>query len=170
MMETKEQFEVAEADLRVALKNIEQDPGNADHQRDVAISHDKVGDILEAQEDLGAALDHFLQSLEIFQRLAVQDTRNADHQRDVAISHDKVGNVLRIQGDLGAALEHFQQYQEIFQRLVKQDPSNFAWHQDLYISHIRIGEVLELEANIQPVMVVVVELSVGIIPVLFWIM
>ena len=46
-------------------KLAKQDPGNADWQRDLSVSYDKVGDVQSAQGDLAGALKSYRDSLAI---------------------------------------------------------------------------------------------------------
>jgi len=112
------------------------DPGNAAWQRDLAVSHNKVGDVLRAQGNLAGAL-------EIGERLAAADPGNAGWQRDLAVSHNKVGDVLRAQGDLAGAVEAYEAALEIGERLAAADPGNAGWQRDLWVSHWRIADMME---------------------------
>src|SRR5262245_65835989 len=67
-----------------------QDPGNAGWQRDLSVSHIKVGDVLIAQGDGAGALAAYRASLGIRERLAAQDPGNAAWQRDLVVSHFKL--------------------------------------------------------------------------------
>ncbi len=66
-----EQFRAA------AEKLAAQDPGNAEWQRDLSVSYEKIGDVQRAQGDLGGALKAYQDSLAIRQKLAAQDPGNA---------------------------------------------------------------------------------------------
>ena len=44
---------------------LEQDPGNTEWQRDLSVSHNKVGDVLAAQGDTAAALTAYRAGLDI---------------------------------------------------------------------------------------------------------
>ncbi len=72
---------MAQGDLKAALKSYsdslaiferlaKSDPGNADWQRDLSVSYNKVGDVQMAQGDLKAALKSYSDSRAIFERLA----------------------------------------------------------------------------------------------------
>ena len=76
------------------------DPGNAGWQRDLSVSHTKIGDVLAAQGNLPAALEAYTASLAIADRLAKADPGNAGWQRDLSVSHNKIGDVLVEQGNL----------------------------------------------------------------------
>ena len=121
------------------------DPGNADWQRDLAISYQKVGDVQAAQSNLPAALASYQASKAISDRLAKSDPGNARWQRDVAISHERIGNVQVAQGDLAAALSSYRAEQAILDRLVKSDPGNAGWQRDLAETYEFVGDVLKAQ-------------------------
>ena len=83
------------------------DPGNAGWQRDLSVSHNKIGDVLVAQGNLAQALESYRASLAIAERLAGADPGNAGWQRDLSVSHERIGDVLAAQGNLPQALESY---------------------------------------------------------------
>jgi hypothetical protein len=87
----------------VAASRAAADPGNAQAQRDLSISHNKMGDVAVAAGDSASAESHYRASLEIAQRLAAADAGNAQAQRDLSISHDKMGAVAVAAGDSAGA-------------------------------------------------------------------
>jgi tetratricopeptide (TPR) repeat protein len=108
-----------EASLGIRDRLSKTDPGNAGWQRDVSVSHNRIGDVLRAQGNLPAALDVFKTSLSIAERLSKSDPGNAGWQRDLSVSHSKIGDVLRDQGNLLAALDAFKASLSIAERLSK---------------------------------------------------
>jgi len=56
-------------------------------QRDLSVSHDRVGDVLVAQGNLPGALEAFRRSLALRERLAAADPGNAGWQRDLWVSY-----------------------------------------------------------------------------------
>ena len=93
-----------QASLAIGERLAKADPGNAGWQRDLSVSHNKIGDVQVAQGDLPAALTSYQASLAIAERLAKADPGNAGWQRDLSVSHNKIGDVQVAQGDLPAAL------------------------------------------------------------------
>ncbi|MDP8256308.1 MAG: tetratricopeptide repeat protein [Candidatus Alcyoniella australis] len=124
------------------------DPSNTGWQRDLSVSHNKLGDVLRAQGDLAGALREYRAALEISERLATADPSNAKRQRDLSISHEKLGNVLRAQGDLAGALREYRADLEISERLATADSSNAGWQRDLSLSHINLGDVLRDQGDL----------------------
>jgi tetratricopeptide (TPR) repeat protein len=100
------------------------DPNNAEWQRDLSVSYNRVGDVLVAQGNLPEALKSFQDSLAIADRLAKADPNNAEWQRDLSVSYNKIGDVLVAQGNLPEALKSFQDSLAIIDRLAKADPNN----------------------------------------------
>jgi tetratricopeptide (TPR) repeat protein len=116
--------------------------------RDVAASHDRIGDILQAQGDLAGALAAYQRSMDIRARLAASDPSNTGWQRDLSVSHNKIGDILQAQGNLAGALAAYQRSMDIAERLAASDPSNTEWQRDLSVSHEKIGEILQAQGNL----------------------
>ena len=126
----------------------EADPGNSGWQRDLSVSHNKLGDVQVAQGNLAAALTSFQASLAICERLAEADPGNSGWQRDLSVSHDQIGDVQVAQGNLAAALTSFQASLAISERLAEADPGNSGWQRDLSVSHEKIGDVQVAQGNL----------------------
>jgi len=124
------------------------DPGNADWQRDLSVSYEKVGDVQVAQGSLPAALTSYQASLAIAERLVKSDPGNADWQRDLSVSYEKVGDVQVAQGSLPAALTSYQASLAIADRLAKSDPGNAGWQRDLSVSYNKVGDVQVAQGNL----------------------
>ena len=123
------------------------DPGNAEWQRDLSVSHDKIGDVRRAQGDLKGALRP-MAGLAIGERLAAQDPANTQWQRDLSVSHNKIGDVLvSAQGDLKGAFAAYEQSLAIRERLAAQDATNAVWKDDLSYSKERVKELQKLIAG-----------------------
>ena len=69
------------------------DTANAGWQRDLSVSHNKVGDALVAQGDGPGALEEYRKGLGIAEGLAARDTSNADWQRDLIVSLVRMSEV-----------------------------------------------------------------------------
>jgi tetratricopeptide (TPR) repeat protein len=82
------------AEIRQAVEILQQlaqqDPSNTQWQRDLSISHDKIGDMLAAQGNGAEALVAYQRSLAIRERLAQQDPTNAEWQTDLVVSYWKL--------------------------------------------------------------------------------
>jgi hypothetical protein len=67
-------------------------------QRDLSVSHDKVGDLAVQEGDLAAARTAYQASHEIFVRLAAADPTNTQWQHDLVVSHNKLGDLGQCEG------------------------------------------------------------------------
>ena len=75
-----------------ALAQVNRD-GHSEWQRDLSVSHNKIGDIEQAQGNLAAALTSFKAGMLIAQKLAAADPGNSEWQVDFAISSWKIGSM-----------------------------------------------------------------------------
>ena len=101
------------------------DPANTEWQRDLSVSHDKIGDVLVAQGDRAGALAAYRESLNIREALAARDPANTEWQRDLSVSHDKIGDVLVAQGDGAGALAAYRKGLDIREALAARDPGQY---------------------------------------------
>jgi tetratricopeptide (TPR) repeat protein len=85
--------------LAVSQRLASADPSNAGWQRDLSVSHDRLGDVLSAQGDLAGALAAYRESLAVSQRLASADPSNAGWQRDLMVSCWRMATMAEQNGD-----------------------------------------------------------------------
>src|SRR5262249_19828923 len=79
------------------------DASNTDWQQNLAASHDRLGEVLRSQGNLGGALESYKAAFAIAERLANTDASNTGWQLNLGASHDRVGGVLQAQGDRAGA-------------------------------------------------------------------
>ena len=82
------------------------DPTNTAWQRDLSVSHNKVGDVDGAGRRAGRA-DRVSEALANPGAMAARDPTNTEWQRDLSVSHNRVGEGLQAQGDVAGALATF---------------------------------------------------------------
>ena len=110
-------------------------------ERNVSVSHNRIGDVKRAQGDLPGALAAYTDAMAIAERLAARDPANSEWQRDMWVSHVNIGGVKVAQGDLPGALAAYTDAMAIAERLAARDPANSEWQRDLSVGHNRIGDV-----------------------------
>ena len=108
----------------IALKLLEQDPGNADHKRDLSVSYSKLGGVAQAGGDLAAARAAYEKDLELTKGLAEADPTNVVLKRDLSVSYNKLGQVARAGGDLAAARAAYDEDLELTKELAEADTNN----------------------------------------------
>ncbi|MEU0886222.1 CHAT domain-containing protein [Lentzea sp. NPDC005914] len=117
------------------------DSSNANYQRNLSNSHERLGSLTVAMGDIATAREHYQTGLDIVERLAAADPGNALYQQDLTISHNHLGDVAVAMGDIATARERFQAALDITERLAAADPGNAAYQRDLSISHEKLGNV-----------------------------
>jgi tetratricopeptide (TPR) repeat protein len=126
----------------IALTLFRRDPDHPLWQRDLAISHHKVGDGWIALGDASAAQTAYQEGLAISEALAGRDPANRLWQHELSVSHDRVGQGWKALGDGGAALASFQASLRIREGLCQADPDNTSWQRDLSVSQELVGDGL----------------------------
>jgi len=136
------------AAIQALSAQADQDPINTLWQRDLSVSYSKLGDVLQAQGDLGRGEKAYQDALAIGERLAAQDPTNTEWQRDLSVSYERLGDVLQAQGDLGRAEKAYQDALAITKRLADQDPINTLWQRDLSVSYNKLGDLLRDQGDL----------------------
>ena len=89
----------------VTREQAEADPSNAQAQRNLSVSYERLGDLLVAVGNTGEAGRLHRDSLTIRDRLAKADPSNAQAQRDLSVSYERLGDLMQSVGNTGEA-EH----------------------------------------------------------------
>ena len=127
---------------------VARDPTNTEWQRDLSVSHNRIGDVLLGRGDLEGALQEYRELLAIGERLAAKDPENSSWQRDMAAGHQKIGDVLALQSDLGGTRKEYRETLTICQRLAAKEPGNAEWQRNLSVSHRKLGDVLRVKGDV----------------------
>ncbi|MDD1651210.1 MAG: ATP-binding protein [Methylococcaceae bacterium] len=117
------------------------DPHNSARQRDFARVQEQLGDLLEEQGDLPAALDHYRKSLGLRAFMAKQEPQGLERIHDSLRLHTKIGNLQQARNDLESALQSQQAAHGLLAKLAQQAPADPALRFDLASSHARIAEL-----------------------------
>lgn len=134
--------------LAVRRRLSEQDPGNADWQRELAVTHSRVGGVLQRQGKLDEAQEAFDEYLAISRRLAEKDPDNAVWQRELALAHGRVGGVLQAQKRPKEARAEYDEYLAISRRLVEAAPDNAGRQRELAVAHNSMGVMLQAQEQL----------------------
>ena len=117
--------------LAIAERLARSDPSNADWQKDLALAHRKLGDVLDTQGNLAEALQTYQDGLAHF----CSPGQGRPQQYRLAtpsLSLLREGRqLLAEQGNLTDALKTYRDGLTIAERLAKADPSNASWQRDL---------------------------------------
>ncbi len=127
--------------LDIAKLRSSNDPTQPTQQREVAVGHEKIGELLVESADFEAGRRALQQALEIRRCLAELEPAQLGWLRDLAISQERMGGLLTKTGKLRQAENTYQDAVRIRQRLVDDDPGNQVWRSELVACWTKIGEL-----------------------------
>jgi tetratricopeptide (TPR) repeat protein len=139
--QTKQALESCQKCLEVSQRLAQLDPSNAEAQRDLSISFDRVGNVTLQLGQTKEALEHYQKGLEVRQRRAQADPNNTQAQRDLSVSFKKLGDVSLQRGQTKQALDFYHKDLEVRQRLPQAAPRDAQAQRDLSICFDRLGNV-----------------------------
>ena len=125
------------------------DPANTAWQRDLSVSHNRIGDVLFSQGDSDGALAACRAALTIAKRSSAATPPTPNGCADLSVSHKKVGDVLLSQGDRDGALAAYRAALAIRETLVRRDHANTHWQRNLIVSYVRMAEAEPTTARAQ---------------------
>jgi hypothetical protein len=132
-------------DIRAALADA--DPNNAEVQRDVSISHEKIGNLLDRSGNPAGALAQYRQCLVIDTRMAENDPGSAQEQSDCAETHENISRMLIKLGDLTGALVSENLARELREGVAAKDEKNVVVRGDLAANYQELGEISDMLAK-----------------------
>lgn len=138
-------LEAARTETALAAQLAARNPARSEWQHAVAVSHERVGDVLREERNFPAALAEYRAELAIADRLAAKDPANLTWQQDLSDAHAKVGDILYAQRDTAGAAREYEAQLAIAIRLAAKDP---AAERDLALSHERLGDALRRENDL----------------------
>ena len=118
-------------------------------QRDVALSHRKLGLLLWETGDMVGALASIRSALGIFETLAREHPDGADRPIDVAQTHDYLGMILQEQGDAASALAGYEHSRVAFEAALALDRGSQRARRGLSTSLEHIGTALVLTGDLE---------------------
>ena len=139
---TRKAFERYQEAMTILESRVAAEPDRADYQRDLSISYERLGDLLQALGQGDAARQYYQQALEIRQRLVAAARPRRLPARSVGILQ-RLGDLLQALGQGDAARQYYQQALEIAQRLVAAEPDRADYQRDLSVFYGRLGDLLQ---------------------------
>ena len=125
----------------LATQLIQQEPMRWEWQRELAVGHNNVGSILQAQGKLSEALREYAQSRDIRLRLTKHDPANTAWQRDLSVSHTNVGGVLFRLQRLDDALQSCQAARDLRQKCLIADSLRVDNYRELAVIDFWIASI-----------------------------
>ena len=117
------------------------DPANTEWQRDLSVTHDKLGDVAVGGRGPGRGPGRL--PGRPGHRGPAGRRRSRQHRMAARPVHQprRLGDVAIAAGDLAAARAAYQAGLDIAARLAAADPANTEWQRDLSVSHNQLGDV-----------------------------
>jgi eukaryotic-like serine/threonine-protein kinase len=134
--------EFLDSALGLATAAARREPGDAENQLELGVTHFWLGSLRRQEGDLDRALDQYTRYLRISEALARATPGNVDYQIEVAYGHSNVGTVLEQQGDFERALSHYTGAVEVKEQRLKREPGRIDWKADLATTVNKVGVVL----------------------------
>ena len=132
----------------IADKLAAADPGNAQWQRDLSVSWNKLGDVRRAQGDLPGALQAFTEARTSRDKLAAADPATPSGSATSRSAGTSSATCAQAQGDLPGALQAYTEGKNITDKLAAADPGNAEWQRDLSVSWDRLGDVRRAQGDL----------------------
>jgi non-specific serine/threonine protein kinase/serine/threonine-protein kinase len=127
-------------------------PENAEGRRILALSYNKIGDVLAMTGNTAGAIESRRQALPIFEALAQPNPADGQAQINLARCYLKLGDDLGNPnfpnlGETNQALEYFRKAMTVAEALATRDPKQAAAHRYVYLSHERLADALALTGD-----------------------
>jgi tetratricopeptide (TPR) repeat protein len=145
--DSQKRHQRAEEAHRILVKLAGEWPNASNVQADLANAYVELGNVLDAQGDLSAALSNYKLSLAIADQIAGADPANPAWQSFRANSSQLIGYVLMEQNDLSSALDAFTTSHAIMSKLAAAHPDREDWQRALAVSYMTIGDVFAKQGN-----------------------
>jgi len=117
-------------------------------QRDLAIAHNNIGEILQGLDDSAEAVAHFTAFLDIASQPAHQPAFQGMRSRDVAAVHIKLGRLSESEKAYQQALETYLTARSMIEKLAIEYPEHQILREDLHWLRHKISRITErLEAD-----------------------
>lgn len=110
--------------------------------------HALLGDILQAQGRVEAAVIEFETYRRILAGLVAREPENAAAQRELSVSHSRIGGIHERRSRWAEALAEYESSRRIRERLTARDPANTDWQRDLSVAHSHAGRMYETQGNL----------------------
>jgi tetratricopeptide (TPR) repeat protein len=135
------------ASLEIREKLVKDQPENEAWRRDLGLSYERRGMLLNDFGDDDGALDSLKKGLLVRQQLAAEKPGDTQSRRDLANAFDQIGIVDLGAGRLDEALANFEKSRDLRKELADSDPKNLEWRRDLAVGYAHCGDALAANHN-----------------------
>jgi len=132
----------------IGQKLAAENPDDAELQRDLSVSWEKIGDVQLQQGDVVLAEVSYMKSLLISESQITLSPDDPDLRRDVAFGYEKLGDVRIAREQIPSAREAFERSQQLYEANVVALPKNATVQRDLLVLRSRLGNILVQEGKL----------------------
>jgi tetratricopeptide (TPR) repeat protein len=140
-LEPEAALEKYEKALEIRARIVQADPANLAALGFLALSHERVGNMLLKLGRTDAALEHFHQCLDAYRRRLALDPSNADSVEGVAIALEKLADVAMALGRTGDAIEQLRESVRLTEQ-ISADPSDADAQRGLAVAYYKLAAAL----------------------------
>ena len=140
--DTRAALEAAERAREIASALTARAPDNARWQHDLAVSHERIGDIQMAEGRREQALESYRMNLAIMEKLVASDPGNVEWRRGLPTSLRNIALALEASGRTVEALDTVRKRLTLVEALIALDPEDRSAQRDRSITHIELGDLL----------------------------
>lgn len=94
-------------------------PSNTQWQRDLSVSHERLGNVAVAQGKLDEAARSYSEALAIRKKLAEGDPSNTQWQRDLCVSYWSLANLAERRESVGEAKDYWKKARDVLSDIEK---------------------------------------------------
>jgi tetratricopeptide (TPR) repeat protein len=131
----------------VIEQRLENEPGNVEMQRDLAVTSSRTASEIGKLGDISAALSRYNEALDQLQKLAAAHPGNVDLQRDVAATHGMLAGALTFAGKSSEALDQVNRNVAILDTLARAHPENADVQLSLALALMRKSDQLAMQGE-----------------------
>jgi len=128
--------------LEITQALVSAEPDSKDRLSELAIAHQKIGDVQRAVGQTTEALASYGSALEIVEELVRRNPNHPKWQNRLAIALDKFGDVQRDLGRSDDALTNYRRSMQVREAAVQAEVDNDDLMRRLFISYIKVGNIL----------------------------
>lgn len=125
--------------LAIAEALAAETPESLEWQRDLSVSHQKLGMLAADAGNTAVARRHFETSRAIRERLVMLAPDDPTREWDLAGILDRLGELALVNDDLAGAMREFAVLEAIMRRLTAIEPDNLDWRRDLAVALQKLG-------------------------------
>ncbi len=132
----------------IAQKLVAENQDDSDLQRQLSISYESIGDVLQQLGDLKLAEAAYLHSLLISEQQVAMSPNDHDLKRDVAFGFEKLGDVRLAREQVGLAKTAYTRCHQLYTENAQAKPDNSMLQRDLLVAQSKLGNILLQEGDL----------------------